>query len=80
MILTSTLTEKGQTTIPKKFRDILGLHPGQVVRFEQIDTHTISISRPLTAAEVRTKVGSPKHDQPLTAKEKERLTARGLLL
>lgn len=80
MILTSTLTEKGQTTIPKKFRDMLGLRPGEVVRFEQVDGHTISISRPLTAAEVRSKVGLPKHDQALTAKEKERLTARGLLV
>ena len=29
----SKITSKGQTTIPKKFRDLLGLEPGDRVQF-----------------------------------------------
>ncbi|MCW0202492.1 MAG: AbrB/MazE/SpoVT family DNA-binding domain-containing protein [Rhodanobacter thiooxydans] len=31
--MTSTLTSKGQVTLPKKFRDYLGLQPGASVGF-----------------------------------------------
>ena len=31
----STLTEKGQVTIPKPLRDSLGLEPGQELEFEE---------------------------------------------
>ncbi|MHB1273877.1 MAG: AbrB/MazE/SpoVT family DNA-binding domain-containing protein [Rhodanobacter sp.] len=31
--MASTLTSKGQVTLPKKFRDYLGLQPGASVRF-----------------------------------------------
>jgi len=31
--MTSTLTSKGQVTLPKKFRDYLGLRPGSSVAF-----------------------------------------------
>jgi len=31
--MTSTLTSKGQVTLPKKFRDYLGLRPGSSVGF-----------------------------------------------
>lgn len=31
--MTSTLTSKGQVTVPKKIRDYLGLQPGSVVGF-----------------------------------------------
>lgn len=31
--MSSTLTSKGQVTIPKKIRDALGLAPGSVVEF-----------------------------------------------
>lgn len=31
--MTSTLTSKGQVTLPKKFRDYLGLRPGAAVGF-----------------------------------------------
>lgn len=30
----STLTSKGQVTVPKKIRDYLGLRPGSAVRFD----------------------------------------------
>lgn len=31
--MTSTLTSKGQVTVPKKIRDYLGLQPGSTVAF-----------------------------------------------
>ena len=30
----STVSEKGQVTIPKRLRDRLGIHPGEVLDFE----------------------------------------------
>ena len=35
MIVTAKITSKGQITLPKKVRDILHLHEGGVVVFEQ---------------------------------------------
>jgi antitoxin PrlF len=32
--MTSTMTSKGQVTVPKKLRDYLGLEPGAEVEFE----------------------------------------------
>lgn len=78
IIATSTLTSKGQATIPKVFRDRLGLKPNDVVRFEMIDDATMVVRRPLTADELRAKVGAPTRKQPLTESEKAQLQARGL--
>ena len=33
----STITKKGQVTIPKKLRDDLNLHPGKKIRFIKSD-------------------------------------------
>lgn len=74
-----TITSKGQVTLPKELRDAVGLKTGGQARFIQLDAHTIAIRTPLSAAELREQVGPPLHDQPLTAKERERLAARGLL-
>ena len=32
--MTTTVTSKGQVTIPKKVRDLLGIEPGSAVEFE----------------------------------------------
>lgn len=42
----STLTEKGQATIPAKFRKALGLKPKDSILFEQLESGEIVI-RPL---------------------------------
>lgn len=79
MMYTSSITQKGQITIPKALRDKIDLKPGQSARFELLDDHTIAIRKPLSDEQVRKIVGLPKDDQPLTKKEKERLKARGLI-
>lgn len=42
---TTTITSKGQVTIPKKIREKLDLQPGDVVNFE-IETENTIIVRP----------------------------------
>ncbi len=73
------ITSKGQITLPKKLRDAVGLKPGGYAKVVQLDSHTIAIRTPMTVEELREAVGPPSNNQPLTAKERERLEARGLL-
>lgn len=73
-----TLTSKGQVTIPKAFRDKIGLQPGQQASIQLLDDRTIAIRTPLDAEKLRQLVGAPSHNQPLSSKEKMRLQARGL--
>jgi antitoxin PrlF len=40
------MTSKGQVTIPKHFRDRLGLHPGSEVDFEDADDGGVRIKNP----------------------------------
>jgi len=42
----STLTTKGQVTIPKRLRDHLGLSPGDTVRFEYTEDGAVRIMAP----------------------------------
>jgi len=42
----STLTTKGQVTIPKRVRDYLGLSPGDTVRFEYTEDGAVRIVAP----------------------------------
>lgn len=74
----STMTSKGQITVPKRLRDAVGLKPGDVARFELLDDRTIAITRPRSVASVRRLVGAPSHAQPPTEKEQARLRARDL--
>lgn len=48
----STLTSKGQVTLPKKFRDYLGLRPGSTVGFS-LGTHGEVIVSPMEAGKPR---------------------------
>lgn len=47
--MNSTLTSKGQVTLPKKFRDYLGLRPGSTVRFS-LGAHGEVIVSPVEGA------------------------------
>lgn len=41
----SRVTERGQITIPKKFRDRLGIRPGQIVDFQEKDGRLVITRR-----------------------------------
>ena len=49
----STLTIKGQVTIPKRLRDYLGLSPGDTVRFEYTEDGAVRIVAPRKAGKGR---------------------------
>lgn len=38
----SVVSERGQVTIPKPLRDRLGLGPGQVLEFEEVDGRLVA--------------------------------------
>lgn len=41
---TSKISEKGQTTVPKEIRDILGIHSGDLIQYE-VDGNVIRLRR-----------------------------------
>ena len=51
--MTTTLTAKGQVTIPKELRDLLGLKPGDEVEMILNAAGGIVIQKPGTAGEYR---------------------------
>ncbi|MCY3824887.1 MAG: type II toxin-antitoxin system PrlF family antitoxin [Nitrospinae bacterium] len=70
----STITSKGQTTLPKPVREALGVRPGDRVRYLIIgDEVRIIPVRPLSRL-----LGVLKHDGPsVTLEEMERAVADG---
>jgi len=54
----STLTIKGQVTIPKHLRDYLGLWPGDTVRFEYTDDGAVRILAPRKSGRGKSKKAS----------------------
>lgn len=56
----STLTAKGQTTLPKPVRDLLGLAPGDKVR-NLVPGDEVRIVRPRSVMEL---AGSLRHEGP----------------
>ena len=43
--MNSTVSEKGQVTIPKKLRNQLGLKPGVVIEFESIQGKLVGVKQ-----------------------------------
>lgn len=74
MTYTNSITAKGQITLPKLFRDKLGLDKlGKAdIRFNDHDE--IVITRPKTPddslARIRAILANPSHSQPLTERQK----------
>lgn len=56
----STVTAKGQTTLPKDVRDLLGLKPGDRIRY-LVTGDTVRILRPRKAMSL---CGALKHEGP----------------
>ena len=73
-MLESTLTSKGQTTLPKGVREALGLEPGDKVRYLVLGDE-VRILRP---RKVMTLAGSLKHDgAPVSLDDMDRAIADG---
>jgi AbrB family looped-hinge helix DNA binding protein len=50
----TTVTSKGQVTIPKRVRDLLGIEPGSVIDFERApDGHVVLVKLPKKANPTR---------------------------
>jgi antitoxin PrlF len=51
----TTVTTKGQVTIPKSVRDALGVHPGCSVEFDVNDSGEIVLRKVVTSRATRTR-------------------------
>jgi antitoxin PrlF len=76
-MLRSTITSKGQITIPKEVRDELGLKPGDRVDFVKDRTGRFSIKA--ISTDFRSLKGMIKSPlgRPITLKEMDEAIARG---
>ena len=73
-MLESTVTKKGQTTLPKPVRDSLGVQAGERVRYSILDGEV----RILPVRPIRRLFGALKHDgPPVTVEEMKRAVADG---
>ena len=63
----TTVTSKGQVTIPKAIRDVLGLRPGDLVSFFQADDGRVVLRA--ETLDVRSLKGLLKHDGPVVSLE-----------
>jgi len=71
----STITAKGQTTIPKRIRDRLGLKPGDRVEFIGRDDGTaLLVPATLPVADLKGCLPAPK--RPVTLDDMERIIRR----
>ena len=73
-MIESTITKKGQTTLPKRVRDTLGVQPGARVRYIISDGEV----RILPVRPVSRLFGALRHDgPPVTLEQMELAIARG---
>ena len=70
MSYTYNITSKGQITIPKEFRDKLGLDKIGKATISLNSNGEIVLSTPKTLKEVRQLLNKPTHNDPLSDKEK----------
>lgn len=74
-MMKSTVTSKGQTTLPKPIRQVLGVVPGDHVRYVILDNNEVRLlpARPLARL-----FGTLKHKGPtVTLDDMERAVADG---
>ena len=73
-MITSAITSKGQTTLPKPVREALGVGAGDRVRYVILDNEV----RVLPMRPIRRLFGALKHDGPrVTPEDMERAIAEG---
>lgn len=73
-MIESTVTKRGQTTLPKPVRDTLGVQAGDRVRYVVLDGEV----RILPVRPIRRLFGALEHDgPPVTVEEMEQAAADG---
>lgn len=77
MIYTHGITSKGQITIPKEFRDKLGLDVGGKASMRLNNKGEIILSAPKSLGQIRQTLGQPTARDSLT--DHEKLIIPGLL-
>ena len=74
-MIVSTVTSKGQTTLPKSIREALGVVPGDRVRYVILDNNEV---RMMPVQHLSRLFGAFKHEgPPVTLREMERAIAEG---
>ena len=74
-MIMSTVTSKGQTTLPKSIREALGVVPGDRVRYVILDNNEV---RMMPVQHLSRLFGAFKHEGPaVTLVEMERAIAEG---
>jgi AbrB family looped-hinge helix DNA binding protein len=74
----SAITSKGQATIPKAVRDLLGLKPGDRVRFFVQPDGRVALLPKLPASALKGIV-KPKRKRPATIAEMDEAVAAGAI-
>lgn len=70
MSYTNSITSKGQITIPKEFRDKLGLDKIGKAQIRMDSKNRIIITPPLTLEEVRRVLAKPSYKDPPSDRER----------
>jgi antitoxin PrlF len=76
-MLRSTLTSKGQVTIPKEVREQMGLKPGDRIDFVKDPTGRFSLEAINTDFRSLRGILKSKRTRPLTIREMDEAIARG---
>ena len=74
---TGTITSKGQTTIPKKVREALGLKPGDVLRWSVENGRAVVRAKTRSAANLKGML--PKPAKSLTLEEMDAAVAKAVM-
>lgn len=72
----STITTRGQTTLPSAVRQALGLKPGDRLRYVLLDDGEVRLMRTRPVTELAGLLHQPGH-APVTLEEMERAIAEG---
>ena len=76
--MVTTLTSKGQLTMPKEIRDKLNLQPGDKIRFVMLDDGTL-YGIPLNRSLKDLKGILPKPERALTIEEMDEAIAQAII-
>jgi antitoxin PrlF len=77
MMLRSTVTSKGQVTIPKEVRDQMGLKPGDRIDFVKDRTGRFTLKPINTDFRALRGILKSKRTKPLSIREMDEAIARG---